>query len=200
MPTFSSSGTYEHADNWNKWLGKFKGVKCQGLEVGCYEGRGTLWFIENICTHPDSTMSVVDWFKGGDEHRAAGLNCNTRALFDDNLRPHNLAGTRKLSDVIDEKSDKGLRILLEAADISDEFRYDFIYIDGSHNACDVLSDAVLCWPLLRAGGILIFDDFLWRFQGPLTEPMMAIDAFLRCYEGKYKLLFKGWQVALEKIV
>jgi hypothetical protein len=32
-----------------------------------------------------------------------------------------------------------------------------IYIDGSHEPMDVLTDAVMSWPLLRSNGILIFD-------------------------------------------
>ena len=32
-----------------------------------------------------------------------------------------------------------------------------MYIDGSHAARDVISDAVLAWALLRPGGVLIFD-------------------------------------------
>ncbi|MCM8831198.1 MAG: class I SAM-dependent methyltransferase [Candidatus Omnitrophica bacterium] len=35
---------------------------------------------------------------------------------------------------------------------------------GNHNAPSVLMDAVLCWPLLKNGGILIFDDYLWKIN------------------------------------
>jgi hypothetical protein len=34
--------------------------------------------------------------------------------------------------------------------------------DGSHRARDVLEDAVLSWPLLKVGGIMLFDDYLWQ--------------------------------------
>ncbi|KAF2420707.1 hypothetical protein EJ08DRAFT_529646 [Tothia fuscella] len=37
-------------------------------------------------------------------------------------------------------------------------KFDFIYIDGSHVALDVLSDAVPCWPMLDVGGMLAFDE------------------------------------------
>ena len=37
-------------------------------------------------------------------------------------------------------------------------KYDIIYIDGSHEARDVLEDAVLAYRLLKIGGLLIFDD------------------------------------------
>jgi predicted O-methyltransferase YrrM len=40
-----------------------------------------------------------------------------------------------------------------------KIEFDFIYIDGSHAACDVMSDAVLAWKLLKENGIMIFDDY-----------------------------------------
>ena len=43
--------------------------------------------------------------------------------------------------------------------ISDINNFDLIYIDASHYAPDVLSDAVLAFKLLKPGGILIFDDY-----------------------------------------
>lgn len=32
-----------------------------------------------------------------------------------------------------------------------------VYIDGSHDASDVLTDAVMAWKLLAQGGIMILD-------------------------------------------
>ncbi len=198
MPVFSSPGSYEHADNWNKWLGKFKGVVAHGLEIGCYEGRGTLWFLDNILTHEKATMTVLDWFKGGDEHRAYGLNTTTvRDLFDNNLADYR--SKKKLRDVLHMRSDCGLHILRDRATSMGDNKFDFIYIDGSHNASDVLCDAVMAWPLLQPGGILIFDDVEWKFQGPLTEPKIAVESFLKCFQGQYQLLHQEWQVAILKL-
>lgn len=39
---------------------------------------------------------------------------------------------------------------------------DFIYLDGSHEYDDVISDLRGYWPLLRQGGILCGDDREWR--------------------------------------
>jgi hypothetical protein len=77
--------------------------------------------------------------------------------------------------------------------------YDFIYIDGSHLAPDVLADAVLGWLLLKSGGIMIFDDFRWdRMPRPEQCPGIAIEGFLRCHSGWYDLLHVDWQVAIRK--
>ena len=40
--------------------------------------------------------------------------------------------------------------------------FDLVYIDASHEAADVLADAVLAWPLLKPGGFLGFDDYTSR--------------------------------------
>ena len=36
-------------------------------------------------------------------------------------------------------------------------RMQVVYIDGSHDASDVLTDAVMAWKLLAQGGIMILD-------------------------------------------
>lgn len=82
--------------------------------------------------------------------------------------------------------------------------YDFIYIDGDHHAASVLEDAVLSFPLLKKGGIMIFDDYRWGEQLETTPerlniPKPAIDAFLDIYADKIKVLLKDYQVIIEKI-
>ena len=37
----------------------------------------------------------------------------------------------------------------------------FIYVDGSHEAPDVLFDAILAHKLVKNNGIIAFDDYLW---------------------------------------
>jgi hypothetical protein len=189
MP-FSTEGRLEHIANWTTWLGRFIDTPAHGLEIGCFEGRATKWFLDNILTHHASSMTVIDTFKGGDDHLAAGVNCNViRNNFDLNLESHS---SRLI--VNHGRSD----VMLPALRFR-QFKYDFIYVDGSHNAPDVLVDLVLSWLLLADGGILIADDYEWKFRGPLTEPKLAIDAFLEIYGHKFKLLHKGWQVALERL-
>ena len=44
--------------------------------------------------------------------------------------------------------------------------FDFIYVDASHRAPDVLLDAVLAFQLLRIGGLIIFDDEVRSIMPP----------------------------------
>ena len=58
--------------------------------------------------------------------------------------------------------------------------YDMIYIDGSHRAKDILSDAVRAWNCLKKGGIMVFDDYDWlAIDDPIGKqrPAIAIDAW-----------------------
>lgn len=48
-----------------------------------------------------------------------------------------------------------------AAEPTSVQQFDLIYIDGSHMRVDVMMDAVLAWPLLKAGGVMVFDDYEW---------------------------------------
>jgi predicted O-methyltransferase YrrM len=78
---------------------------------------------------------------------------------------------------------------------------DYVYIDGSHLAIDVLSDAVLSWSLLKDGGILVFDDYGWgdHTTDEKQKPKLAIDAFLSAYREHYQVLEAGWQVYMKKL-
>ena len=74
-------------------------------------------------------------------------------------------------------------------------RYDFVSIDGSHEAADVLSDAVLSWPLVKQGGLVCFDDYEWWIDtAPERSPKLAIDAFIATMRGRCELVRKGYQV------
>jgi predicted O-methyltransferase YrrM len=82
-----------------------------------------------------------------------------------------------------------------------ENSFDFIYIDGSHTAPDVLQDAVLCHPLLKVGGILIFDDYGWKdpnVEDPTNSPAMAIDFFYGVHKNSYDVVINGYQIGLLK--
>lgn len=72
-------------------------------------------------------------------------------------------------------------------------RYDFIYIDASHNKDWVLYDAVTSFNLLKTDGLLIFDDYGWGECGK------GIDAFLSCFDNHIEVFYKQWQVMLRKL-
>jgi len=74
--------------------------------------------------------------------------------------------------------------------------FDLIYVDGSHDGDDVLADAVNCWPLLKTGGLMVFDD--WGKIRNADGLRLAVDAFVRLYWYNIFVEFCNWQVGIRK--
>ena len=77
--------------------------------------------------------------------------------------------------------------------------FDFIYVDGSHLLLDCYSDLILAWVILEKDGIMAIDDYMYKFDCLLHSPFEAVNHFFKRYEGKYKLLHKGYRVFLQKL-
>lgn len=176
---------------WNRIIDQEKPRKI--LEIGSFEGRSACHIIEYGAAQADGEVSLtcVDTWEGSIEHRQGGpveatmsdverrFDHNTRIALEKSAKPVVL---RKLK----QKSQNALAGLITAGATES---FDLIYIDGSHEAPDVLADAAMAFPLLRVGGTLIFDDYLWSMDRPghqdvLRMPKPAIDAFLNIYQRK----------------
>jgi len=153
------------------------------LEVGCYEGQASVWLMENTT----AKLTVIDTFEGSKEHDKQ-FEKTLLNRFTENIAPH-----EKRVEVLVGTSREHLKRL-------ENDSYDFIYIDGSHQASDVLEDAVLAFPLLRKNGIMIFDDYTWGLGMEHYDiPVFGIDAFLAVYGNQLKVLEKNSQVIISKM-
>ena len=77
--------------------------------------------------------------------------------------------------------------------------YDFIYIDASHTAPDVLTDACMAWPLLKKDGVMVFDDYLWGDpKNILHRPKLAVDAFTNIFAEQLLPVHFGYQAVVRK--
>ncbi len=174
MPTFTDKWVKtadEHEENWRAWTGDI--VAHAILEIGSFEGRSALLWHK---IHPEGVITCVDPFGGenyGDSYEAT---------FDENTKDLPLIKSRGLSEEV--------LPLLSAG-------YDVVYIDGDHHADAARRDGELAWPLLRVGGIMIFDDYELESL-PDHKPGPGIDAFLESIKGKFELIAKGWQIAIRK--
>lgn len=180
----------QNIPNWTKWLAEFKGKpNLIFLEIGCFEGKATVWLLENILTDKSSIIETIDTFQGSSEYRES-----EKAVFKD-MEKNFIENTKRFGRQV-------MTFVGQSGQILRRFEfddYDFIYIDGSHKACDVLEDTILAWRLLKPNGIMIFDDYKWnRNEDPKLNPPMAIDAFLSIYEGQYELIAKEYQVCIRK--
>jgi predicted O-methyltransferase YrrM len=178
--SFTSDYISKNLDNWTRLLEEYRGRPgIQMLEIGSYEGRSAVWFLENILTHPTAGIVCIDFF--------TRLSLSMR--FDHNIRHSGAAG--KVTKI---KGHSDAILITQPLD-----HFDIIYVDGSHDAAPVLMDAMLCWYRLKPGGVMIFDDYLWEKEGPASDhPQIAIDLFLTAFEGSYDLLLKDYQVAIRK--
>ncbi len=65
-------------------------------------------------------------------------------------------------------------------------KFDFIYVDASHKAIDVLHDGVMSFQILKPGGSIIFDDYKWGpDQIEKERPHEAIRACIKIWGGYY---------------
>jgi predicted O-methyltransferase YrrM len=172
-------------------LKNFIGQPINLLEIGSFEGRSTVWFLNNILTHRDATITCIDCFSGSPEHQKDKIDVsNIEATYEYNI---NQSGVSFKVKKLIGKSQEILRLL--SLD-----NYHVVYIDGSHKACDVLEDAVLCFRLLKSNGIMMFDDYEWPQNLPETEkPKLGIDVFLNVFSGQYELLHHQGQVYIRKL-
>jgi len=154
--------TQGRAQSWPVVLKDLMGKKnLRGLEVGSFEGRSAIWFLDNVLTDESSTLTCIDLFAPEYD-----------GIFDANIKA---SGRARRVTKIKGYSDRALRTLKPNT-------YDFIYLDGCHKAHCTLEDAVMSWDLLKVGGVLMFDDWLWNMDLPITErPKIAIDVFAEIY-------------------
>lgn len=156
------------------------------LEVGAFEGRATAYLIERVGTERPMEIHCVDTWEGGVEHASSNMT-DVERRFDQNVA----LATARASHPVDFVKHKGssARMLPELIAAGRGGTFDFVYIDGSHQAPDVLLDAVLAFELLRPGGVMVFDDYLWYLepdgsQDHYNMPKPAIDAFVNIYQRK----------------
>ena len=188
-PSFSVDWFSRNIPSFQRHLALYAGKSSlRFLEIGSFEGRSTCWLLDHILTGPESTVTCVDTWEGSMEHQP-GQKASIWETFSRNLStyPPERVQVRR------GRSSERLRELPFGS-------MDFVYVDGSHTSRDVLSDAVLSFDLLKVGGVMAFDDYLWQGypNQPLLNPKTGIDAFLVCYQGRYELLERDYIVFIRK--
>ena len=167
-------------------LGKFVGKPVKFLQIGAFTGDATEWLLKNVLTHPDSTLTDVDPWTGSDE--PAHKTMDWMNVEDTYLARHQ------------ESIDSGKLIRHKTtsdeffASLSDDDKYDFIYVDGDHKASSVLRDAVNSMDHLEPHGLNGFDDYNWTLgKGPAYDPKTAIEAFYICNQDVLEVAEMGYQ-------
>jgi predicted O-methyltransferase YrrM len=197
---------YQFTQDWFSWSPPvweqvFKQLDVKNiLEIGCFEGRATCWLIENASWAKEkkerNKMVCIDTFKGGEEHTPEVMD----GVFRRWQRNVDIALEKSLHNpqiiIMEDDSYNGL---VKLWNYGGEL-FDFIYIDGSHVAKDVITDACMCWPLLVEGGVMCFDDYGWGEPIPEThKPKLAIDAFITIFQEDLEVIHRGYQLIVQRV-
>jgi len=180
--------------HWDKYLFPLVDKKINCLDIGAYTGENTCWMLTNLCTNPYSKVFSIDKWKSCDD-------CSEYKEYTDKIE-------KKFDKNVEEtgEKDKNVKINMTSSKAIIKLKdtgliiFDFIFIDASHQAKDVLSDAILSWDILNENGILIFDDYEWdNVKGEIFKPKEAIDTFIKLFNLQLKVLHVGYQYILKKI-
>jgi len=156
----------------------------QCLEIGSWQGGSATWLLDKVVGPRGGRLTCIDTFAGSSEHAAwlDRLGTGLEDLFDANIaRTGHAALCRKLvgysQDVLQHLHGE---------------HFDFIYVDGAHEAKYVIQDALLCWRLLPPGGFLLFDDTHFQFRDrPAQNTQTAIAAFRSWFADEMEVLTPG---------
>lgn len=183
--TFTADWMKSHVGIWRDSLGHLiDRPNVRGLEVGVYEGRSAVWWLENILTGAGSKLTTIEVW---------------REKFEPNLKTIRAFGVNedRLVNIWGRAQD----VLFQSGQIEP---LDFAYLDGGKEAADVLQNSVLVWLLLKPGGILIWDDYEWEWKDesittrPSLPPKIGIDAFLSAHQGRFTECHRDWQIIVRK--
>lgn len=174
---------------FKKFLLPYSGLpNLKFLQIGAYTGDASVWLLENVLKDDSSTLVDVDTWTGSEEeiHKKFDWQ-DIESVYDNKISSYRNVIKKKTS------SFEYLSFCLDT--------FDFIYIDGDHTADGVYQDASLAFPLLKSGGVMALDDYLWHHDtnNPELEPKQGIDKFLKDVKGRIELLYMDYQVWIKKV-
>jgi predicted O-methyltransferase YrrM len=148
------------------------------LEVGSWEGRSALFFLQFF---PNATIVCIDAFAQYPE---------TEGRFDRNLS--------RLANRVEKIKGSSFPALEQLG--AQGRLFDLVYVDADHFYEPVMANSLRVWPLTAPGSVIIWDDYGWgRDHPPQVRAKTAIDEFLHQRDGAWRLLGKGYQVAIERL-
>lgn len=179
----------QHVPVWTALIDDL-GLVSKILEIGTYEGRSTVWLIENAfkATGKGEVFCIDSW-QGGSEHQGTDMSAVEERFNRNVVIARARAGVEVSVRLFKGSSFDQLASLIA---LGHGQSFDIVYVDGSHMCSDVLSDLVLSFQLCKVGGLIICDDYLWPApvhgqESLLDHPKLAIDSFVNCYARKLLL-------------
>ena len=165
---FSQKWFLNNFEIFTFFLPKDKSLKFNYLEVGCYEGLSSFYVLSEYKSVNAFFLDIWDMPNPNSKTLSPNFDLIEKA-FDQNLSGFNFKKIKNDSVI-------SMRKLLK-----ENVHFDFIYIDGSHNGEDILSDAIEAFKILKVNGLMFFDDFLQHDDNRILQSYVGIDKFLSLY-------------------
>lgn len=164
---------------WTKFLSPFIGKpNVRYLEIGVFEGRSLIWMLENILTDDSSNAVAIDPF-----HL---WHIKFKPFYDTFMHNLKISGlASKINFIQGFSQDQFVNLANQ--------KFDIIYVDGHHDATQVLLDLNGVKNLLKSDGLLIIDDYLWVSDEPsvTTSPKEIIDIWFS-KNPEFKIIYNGY--------
>jgi len=173
-------------NNLNYLSFNFKNIKNVKniLEIGSYEGRSAIFFLKKFS---DSNITCVDTWSGSDEHNSVNFE-----LIEKNF---------DLNTSFYQSNNHLIKYKMKSNDffqINDK-NFDLIYVDGDHFSDQVKIDLINSWNVLKSGGFLVLDDYMWWYYKDLKKnPSTPINNFIKENISNISKLTVWHQVIIEK--
>jgi predicted O-methyltransferase YrrM len=179
MSTFSSDWMSANLPDWYRVRDMLRPRSY--LEVGSFEGRSACEII-NTFDSVEEVTCIDAWEPYGELGHVVDMK-GVEQRFHDNVqeavRFRAAKGMPMNVERLKGRSFDALTHLITVRNKAEHF--DLVYIDGSHKPEDALMDMMLTIRLVKVGGVMIVDDYLWDVDREgndlLDTPRIAIDAF-----------------------
>lgn len=171
---FSQKWFLNNFEIFTFFLPKDKSLKFDYLEVGCYEGLSSFYVLSEYKSVNAFFLDIWDMPNPNSKTLSHNFGLIEKA-FDQNLSG------------FDFKKMKNDSVISMRKLLKENVHFDFIYIDGSHNGEDILSDAIEAFKILKVNGLMFFDDFLQHDDNRILQSYVGIDKFLSLYSDYLKI-------------
>ena len=159
---------------FNYFLPKDKNAKFDYLEIGCFEGLSSFYVLSKY--NAVNAFLIDVWGMPNPNSKTLSNDFDkVEKAFDENLSDYTFTKVKDDSVI-------SMRKLLK-----EDKSFDFIYIDGSHNGEDILSDAIEAFKILKKDGLIFFDDFLQYDKSRDLQSYEGIEKFLTLYSNFLKI-------------
>ncbi len=140
------------------------------VEIGVYEGGSVCWFSDYFMDHPESRLVAIDPFSGSTEHYQHPEEFPELKELEQTARG-NIYKSKNAAkiEVFRAKSQEIYPQILS----NYKNKIDVLYIDGDHSGLGVMTDTCLYAPLVKSGGLIIWDDYGHDICGKAIDSCLA---------------------------